>query len=136
MPQSNLVGFALAAVLVVAGCGREQLPANQSPPKDRADLEARYEALDTGIPEPEITAFMGKSGAALAGYSTQVVKRKPEGGNAMPEAGESDKSWASDDKTGAIRVVFRADGKARMIELLKITPMGPAPAPREESKGP
>jgi hypothetical protein len=54
----------------------------------------------------------------------------------MPAAGEFDKNWASTDRTCAIRVVFRADGKARLIELLRMTPMGPVPCPAEEAKEP
>ncbi len=124
-------------VFAATGCGRGPLPSNQSPPKDRTELEARYELIETGVSEPEVSAFIGKTwGGALAGYSTQVVKRKPERESATMGTGESDNSWASVDGEYAIRVVFRADGKARLIELLRITPMGPPPGPRDESKNP
>ena len=129
MSRSHVIAFALPALLVVAGCGRTQLPANPSPPKDRADLEARYGAIETGVHEPEVAAFLGKAGAALAGYSTQPVRRKPEGETGVVAAGETSKFWASDDGAGAIHVVFRPDGRARLIELLRITPMGPPPRP-------
>jgi len=135
MLRLHVVAFAFPAFLVMAGCGRQQLPVNQKPPKDQADLEARYERIEIGTPEPEIAAFMGKSGAEVAGYSIQVVKRKPEGGSDMV-TGESGKHWASDDSRGAIRVVFGSDGKARLIQLLRMRPMGPVPGSREELKGP
>src|SRR5262245_32281911 len=136
MFRSRLAAFALPGLLVIAGCGPRPLPTNAAPPKDRAELEARYEMLHTGTPEAEIAAFLGKAGAGIAGYSTSPIKRKPEGGNAMPAAGEFDKNWASADGTCAIRVVFRADGKARLIEILRMTPMGPVPRPAEEAKEP
>ncbi|MFL5245457.1 MAG: hypothetical protein ACJ8FY_25455 [Gemmataceae bacterium] len=135
MSRSHVFTFAFVALLAMFGCARQQLPGNQKPPKDQADLEARYERIEIGTPEPEIAAFLGKRGADVAGYSTQVVKRKPEGGSDMA-AGESHKYWASEDSQGAIRVVFGSDGKARSIQLLRLRPMGPAPGPREESKGP
>ena len=135
MPRLLVFTFTFAALLVLTGCGRQPLPANQNPPKDQADLEARYEQLETGIPEPEIAAFMGKAGAEVAGYSTQVVKRKPQAGGEMA-AGESHKHWASADYKGAIRVVFGSDGKTRQIQLLRMQAMGPVPRPPEESKGP
>ena len=80
MFRLQVFAFTLAALLVMAGCGRQPLPANQNPPKDQADLKARYERLEIGIPELEIAAFMGKAGAEVAGYSTEVVKRKPQAG--------------------------------------------------------
>ena len=84
-----------------------------------------------------MSAFIGKTwGGALAGYSTQVMKRKPEGETEMMGAGETKNSWASSDGAGAIRVVFGSDGKARLIELLRITPMGPPPGLRGEPKNP
>ena len=131
MNRLCLLAVTFPALLVMAGCSRQPLPANQNPPKDQADLEARYERLEVGIPESEITAFMGKAGAAVAGYSTQVVKRKPEAGGEMA-AGDSDKHWASADGKGAIRVVFGTDGRARLIQLLRLRAMGPP----DEPKGP
>ena len=69
---------------------------------------------------------MGKNGAQVAGFSTQVLKHKPLGSvETMP--GEPDKYWAADDSTSAIRVVFGADGKAKLIQLLQLTPLGPPP---------
>src|SRR5438552_3327367 len=106
MFRAPLVAFALAALVGMAGCGRNKLPANASPPKDRAELESRYDALSIGVPESEVAAFMGKNGAAVAGYSTQPVKGKPEGGSVQTAPGESDKYWASADGTSAIQVVF------------------------------
>ena len=135
MFRLQVFAFTFAALLVMAGCGRQPLAANQNPPKDRADLEARYERLEIGIPEPEIAAFMGKAGAEVAGYSTEVVNRKPQAGGEMA-AGESDKHRASADGKGAIRVGFGSDGKARLIQLLRMRAMGPVPLSPEESKGP
>jgi hypothetical protein len=135
MFRLGVFAFTVAALHVMAGCGRQPLPANQSPPRDQADLEDRYERIELGTPEPEIAAFLGKAGAAVAGYSTQVVKRKPQAGGEMA-AGDSDKHWASADGQGAIRVVFGPDGKARQIQLLRMRAMGPVPRSPEESKGP
>lgn len=135
MLRASVVALAFSALLVLTGCGRSPLPANPSVPKDQAELEARYNAIEAGAPESEIAAFMGKRGAEVAGYSTQMLKRKPEGDVNMA-AGESDKHWASIDGAGAIRVVFRSDGKARVIELLRMTPMGPVPRSQGESKDP
>src|SRR5262245_54720387 len=82
--------LSISALLCLACPARQPLPSNASPPKDQAELESRYERLQAGIAEPEIAAFMGKAGAEVAGYSTSVVKRKPESGSEMA-AGETDK---------------------------------------------
>jgi hypothetical protein len=132
---SQCIALALPVLIVVAGCGRKPLPASLAPPRDRAVLERRFEALQTGIPEPEIAAFMGKPGTVLAGYSTHVLQRKPEGEGQIMGPGESEKCWASDDKTDAVRVVFGSDVKARLIELLEIKPMDSRPPMQNGSKG-
>jgi hypothetical protein len=128
--------FALLLLVVVLGCGRSQPRAHSWPPKDWAELEARYDELDTGMTEQEIAAVMGKAGGALAGYSSQMMKRKPADGSAGMANGESMKGWASDDWKGGVEVVFRSDGKARLIALLRLTPMGPVPRLRDEADGP
>jgi hypothetical protein len=122
--RSYVVALALSALFAVAGCGGvQQLTANHSRPKDWADLEARYEALGFGASEPEVANSMAKRGARLTGFSSQVVKRKPDGAAAIG-AGESDRYWTSEDGAGAIRIVFRSDGKSRLIELVRLTPSG------------
>ncbi|HYH68192.1 MAG TPA: hypothetical protein VD866_26095, partial [Urbifossiella sp.] len=105
---------------------------NPKPPADRTELEARYEGLHLGVAGPEAAGFMGKAGAALTGYSTVVVKRKPTDAAGAVAAGETDRYWASADGTSAVRIVFGADGRARLVELLTITPMGPPPPPPPE----
>lgn len=124
------------AVVVLAGCGRAPLPTNPKPPADRAELEARYEGLRTGLTGPEAAGYMGRPGAALAGYSTTPVRRKPADGDGAVAAGETDRYWAAGDGTSAVRVVFGADGKARVVELLSITPMGPPPVPPPPPEAP
>jgi hypothetical protein len=124
---SERLAFLLAAVVcVVAGCGREPLPANQATAKNRAELEARFDRIAPGHSESEVAAYMGKPGAQVAGYSTSMLKRKPEGAISEFNANETDKYWASDDWAFAVRVVFDAGGKAKTIELLRLTPTGPA----------
>lgn len=121
--------FVLPLLILVAqsGCGRQPLPSNASPVRDFAEAEARYSRLSTGIGEAEITAFMGKGGFAIAGYSSPSVKRTPEGGEGMVAANESSKYWASVDGTSAVHVIFGADGRSRLIELVRLMPMGPPP---------
>lgn len=121
--RSYVVALALSALFAVAGCGDQQLSTNHSRPKDWADLEARYEALGFEASEPVVANSMAKRGAKLIGFSSQVVKRKPDGAAAIG-AGESDRYWTSEDGAGAIRIVFRSDGKSRLIELLRLTPSG------------
>ena len=116
-----------AALMGVIGCGPKQLPTNSTTPANRAQLEARYEELEDGMREADIAAFMGKNGAQVAGFSTQVLKHKPQGGSWESTPGQTDKYWASDDSTSAIHVVFGADGKAKLIQLVQLTPMGPPP---------
>lgn len=118
------------AVVALAGCSRPQpLPANPKPATDRTELAARYEGLPLGVAGTEAAGYMGKPGAALAGYSTTPVRRKPADGDGAVAAGETDRYWAADDGTSAVRVVFGANGRARLVELLTITPMGPPPVP-------
>lgn len=114
-----------AVVLLSLGCSRQPLPANNTVAKDQAELAARYERIEVGTPEAEIAAFMGKPGAEVAGYATHAIKSKPATGDVAGPEG-SDKYWASEDWKVAVRVVFRADGTARLIQLLRLTPMGPA----------
>ena len=121
--RSSVVALALSALFAVAGCGGQQSSTNHSRPKDWADLEARYEALGFGASEPEVANSMAKRGAKLVGFSSQVVKRKPDGAAAIG-AGEADRYWTSEDGAGAIRIVFRSDGKSRLIELVRLTPTG------------
>src|SRR5262245_27054372 len=79
----RLHALPLASLRVMIGCPRQPLPAKPTPPVDQADLEARYDRLEVGIPEPEIAAFMGKPGARVAGYTTPLVKSKPQEGGEM-----------------------------------------------------
>jgi hypothetical protein len=123
MVRSHVAAIALSALFALAGCGHQQTPTIHSRSKDWAELEARYEALGIGAIEPEIATIMGKRGAMLVGNSALVVKRKPDGAPAIG-TGESERYWASEDHAGAIRVVFRSDGKSRLIELLRIAPNG------------
>jgi hypothetical protein len=121
--RSYVVALAVPAFVAMAGCGDPQSSTSHSRPRDWADLEARYEGIETGRIEPEIATFMWKRGAKLLGYSSVVVKRKPDGAAAIG-AGESDRYWTSEDGAGAIRVLFRSDGKSRLIELVRLTPSG------------
>ena len=41
MNRLCLLAVTFPALLVMAGCSRQPLPANQNPPKDQADLEER-----------------------------------------------------------------------------------------------
>jgi hypothetical protein len=135
MSRLLVISIVASTMLSLSSCSRPPLPANASPPKDRAELEARYERLEPGMPEEEIAAFMGKAGAEIAGYSSSVVKRKPETGGEAG-AGRTAKNWASDDATSAIRVVLDSNGKARQIQLLRMTPMGPVPRQTGEPNDP
>jgi hypothetical protein len=143
MTRSRLAWCSLL-VLVVAGCGgggSNRPPGPQPPTKDWAELEERYGWIEVGMTEPEVAAALGKSGAAIAGYSSAVVARKPkEADGALGMApGHTSKYWASADGKGAIGVVFRTDGAepvAVSVSLLLLTPMGPPPSVREEPKEP
>jgi hypothetical protein len=130
MTRACVAAWGVAALL--AGCSRAPLPASPKPAADRAELEARYEGLRPGVAGPEAAGYMGSAGAGLAGYSTTVVRRKPADAAGAVAAGEADRYWVSGDGTSAVRVVFGADGKARLVELLTITPTGPPPAPPPE----
>lgn len=130
MTRACVAAWAVLALL--PGCSRAPLPPNPKPAADRPELEARYEGLRLGVAGPEAAGYMGKAGAALAGYSTTVVRRKPADAAGTLAAGETDRYWVSGDGTSAVRVVFAGDGKARLVELLTITPMAPPPPPPPE----
>lgn len=134
MTRACVTVWAVAALL--AGCGRPALPTRPTPAKDRTELEARYDALRPGATGSEVEAAMGARGAALAGYSTAVVRQKPDGADGAVAAGEADRYWAGGDGASAVRVVFGADGRARLLQLLTITPPPPTPPPPVEPPAP
>ena len=134
MYRTSLSVLGRLGLLALIGCARAPLPANSAPAKDAAELKTRYDALSLGLAEPEIAAFLGKSGALIAGYSSQVLKSKPAVGEAAVVASDSSKFWASEDWAGAIHVVFGSNGRAKLIQLLRITPTGPPPTPLGDPK--
>ena len=91
MLRAAAVVVAFAGLVGTMGCGRNPLPVNSTVPKNRAELESRYDALTIGVPEAEVAAFMGKNGAQVAGFSTQVLKHMPQGGSWESTPGQTDK---------------------------------------------
>ena len=121
-PGKSVFGLLLLGSIV--GCGNTALPANQSVAMNLVELEARFTRISPKTSEAEIAKFLGKPGAAVAGYSTRVEKKIPAE-DVNPAAIDSDKYWASEDWTAAIEVLFDRAGRAIQIKLLRLTPMGP-----------
>ena len=121
------IAIALATCVGAMGCGRKPLPTDLPPAKDQAELQTRFEAMWIGMGEKDVAMYLGKEGAQIAGFSTKAIKRKPKGKMPPPGSADAELSWASEDASSAIRIVFGMDGRAKQIQLLELTPMDPPP---------